>query len=57
MSGREKTSDAVLDFGARPAKAHAAGLDEPIIEISGASEARRLALELVREVTAIQHKV
>jgi 5,10-methylenetetrahydromethanopterin reductase len=33
-----------------------AGLDEPIIEISGASEARRLALELVREVTAIQQK-
>jgi 5,10-methylenetetrahydromethanopterin reductase len=33
-----------------------AGLDEPIIEISGASAARRLALELVREVTGIQHK-
>jgi 5,10-methylenetetrahydromethanopterin reductase len=33
-----------------------AGLDEPIIEISGVGEARRLALELVREVTAIHHK-
>jgi len=32
-----------------------AGLDEPIIEISGTGEARRLALDLVREVTAIHH--
>jgi 5,10-methylenetetrahydromethanopterin reductase len=32
------------------------GLDEPVIEISGTPEARRLALELVRDVTAIHHK-
>jgi 5,10-methylenetetrahydromethanopterin reductase len=32
------------------------GLDEPIIEISGTPQARRLALELVREVTAIHHQ-
>jgi 5,10-methylenetetrahydromethanopterin reductase len=32
-----------------------AGLDEPIIEISGTGEARRLALEVVREVTASHH--
>jgi 5,10-methylenetetrahydromethanopterin reductase len=33
-----------------------AGLDEPIIEISGSGEARRLALELLRTVTAIHHR-
>jgi hypothetical protein len=33
-----------------------AGLDEPIIEISGSGEARRLALELLRAVTATHHR-
>ena len=32
------------------------GLNEPIIEISGTDEARRLALEVVRDVTAIHQK-
>jgi 5,10-methylenetetrahydromethanopterin reductase len=32
------------------------GLDEPIIEISGTDEARRLALEVIRDVTAIHQK-
>jgi 5,10-methylenetetrahydromethanopterin reductase len=32
-----------------------AGLDEPIIEVSGTAEARRLALEVVRELTAAHH--
>lgn len=32
-----------------------AGLDEAVIEISGTAEARRLALEVVRDVTAIHH--
>jgi 5,10-methylenetetrahydromethanopterin reductase len=32
------------------------GLDEPIIEISGTAEARKLALEVVRDVTAIHHQ-
>jgi 5,10-methylenetetrahydromethanopterin reductase len=32
------------------------GLDEPVIEISGTPEARRLALEVVRDVAAIDHK-
>jgi 5,10-methylenetetrahydromethanopterin reductase len=33
------------------------GLDEPIIEISGIGEARRLALEVVRDVAATHHEV
>jgi 5,10-methylenetetrahydromethanopterin reductase len=33
-----------------------AGLDEPVIEISGTAEARKLALDVVRDVTAIHHK-
>lgn len=32
------------------------GLDEPIIEVSGSAEARRLALEVVRDLTATYHK-
>ena len=31
-----------------------AGLEEPIIEVTGTGEARRLALEVVRDVTAVR---